>query len=67
MTATATATATATLASSRASARHAFGALLLRDLRVLFKEKWIFVAFDTIGAGERLRLQTFARASKERR
>jgi ABC-2 type transport system permease protein len=38
-----TATATATLASSHASARHAFGALLLRDLRVLFKEKWIFV------------------------
>jgi ABC-2 type transport system permease protein len=43
MTATATATASATLASSHASSRHAFGALLLRDLRVLFKEKWIFV------------------------
>ena len=40
---TATATANATLDSSRAASRHAFGALLLRDIRVLFKEKWIFI------------------------
>lgn len=40
---TATATANATLDSSRAASRHAFGALLLRDVRVLFKEKWIFI------------------------
>ncbi len=40
---TATATRTAPVESSRSSARHAFGALLLRDIRVLFKEKWIFI------------------------
>jgi len=40
---TALATRTAPVESSRAAARHAFGALLLRDIRVLFKEKWIFI------------------------
>jgi ABC-2 type transport system permease protein len=40
---TAVATRTAPVESSRAAARHAFGALLLRDLRVLFKEKWMFI------------------------
>jgi ABC-2 type transport system permease protein len=40
---TATAARTAPVASSRAAARYAFGALLLRDIRVLFKEKWIFI------------------------
>jgi ABC-2 type transport system permease protein len=40
---TATATRTAPVESSRSAARHAFGALLLRDIRVLFKEKWIFI------------------------
>jgi ABC-2 type transport system permease protein len=40
---TAVATRTASVESSRAAARHAFGALLLRDVRVLFKEKWIFI------------------------
>ena len=40
---TATATRSAPVESARASARHAFGALLLRDIRVLFKEKWIFI------------------------
>jgi ABC-2 type transport system permease protein len=40
---TAVATRTAPVESSRAAARHAFGALLLRDIRVLFKEKWIFI------------------------
>ena len=40
---TATATRTAPVESSRSAARYAFGALLLRDIRVLFKEKWIFI------------------------
>jgi len=40
---TVTATGPATRESTRASARYAFGALLLRDIRVLFKEKWIFI------------------------
>ncbi len=40
---TATATRTAPVESAGSSARHAFGALLLRDIRVLFKEKWIFI------------------------
>jgi ABC-2 type transport system permease protein len=40
---TATTTRTAPVESSRSAARHAFGALLLRDIRVLFKEKWIFI------------------------
>jgi len=40
---TATATRTAPVESARSSAQHAFGALLLRDIRVLFKEKWIFI------------------------
>ena len=40
---TATAIRTAPVESSRSSAQHAFGALLLRDVRVLFKEKWIFI------------------------
>jgi ABC-2 type transport system permease protein len=40
---TTTATRSAPVESARASARHAFGALLLRDIRVLFKEKWIFI------------------------
>jgi ABC-2 type transport system permease protein len=43
MTTTAT-DATRTLATSRASARHAFVALLRRDLTVLGKDKWMFVA-----------------------
>jgi ABC-2 type transport system permease protein len=40
---TATETRSVPVESARASARHAFGALLLRDIRVLFKEKWIFI------------------------
>lgn len=40
---TTTATRSVPVESARASARHAFGALLLRDIRVLFKEKWIFI------------------------
>src|SRR6202163_2636627 len=43
MNATATANATATLGTSRASSRHAFGALLRRDLRVLGKDKFMFL------------------------
>jgi len=43
MTATATSAAAQTLGSSRASSRHAFGALLRRDLRVLGKDKWMFL------------------------
>ena len=40
---TATATAAETLGTSRASSRHTFGALLRRDLRVLRKEKLMFL------------------------
>jgi ABC-2 type transport system permease protein len=38
-----TATAAETLGSSRASSLHAFGALMRRDLRVLGKDKWMFL------------------------
>ena len=44
MTATATAPAEETRRSSGASARHAFVALLRRDLAVLGKDKWMFLA-----------------------
>ena len=40
---TATATAAETLGTSRVASRRAFGALLRRDLRVLGKEKWMFL------------------------
>ena len=40
---TATATAEQTLGTSRASSRHAFVALLRRDLTVLGKDKWMFL------------------------
>ena len=40
---TATATAEKTLGTSRASSRHAFSALLWRDLTVLGKDKWMFI------------------------
>jgi len=43
MTATAIATAEETLGTSRASARHAFVALLRRDITVLGKDKWMFI------------------------
>ena len=47
MTATATATPEEVLGTSRASARHAFGALLRRDLRVLGKDKFMFLGRTT--------------------
>ncbi len=43
MTATAAPAPTGTRASSRSSARRAFGALLQRDLTVLAKDKWMFI------------------------
>ncbi len=43
MTATATATVGDRTSATRASARHAFGALLRRDLTVLGKDKWMFI------------------------